>query len=185
MPVPDFSPGEVLTAAAMDSIGLWLVKTQTISSAATTQDFTACFSSTYSNYRIEFDGFTASAPIAVLIQFLVASTPTTANYYGSGIDVLVGTNVITGASNNNTASGLTQIVGNTNPAGGSLEVYGPNKATRTSYTSAGVDVRAAGAPLRMAAGFQDSNTQFDGFRLLTGSATTITGGTVRVYGYRN
>lgn len=184
MTYPVFSTGDALPASDMNAIGLWLVKTQTISSAATTQDITSCFSSTYSNYRVVFDGITASAPIGLLLQFLVSTTPTTANYYGSGLEIsLAGT--VTGTFSNNQSSCGTQIVGNTTPSGGIIEVFAPQKATRTSFTSAGIDVRTTGSPYRSSAGFQDSNTQFDGFRILTGGATTITGGTIRVYGYRN
>jgi hypothetical protein len=43
---PDFSSGAVLTAAQMNSVGLWLVKTQTVgttvSSVAVTGDENAC-----------------------------------------------------------------------------------------------------------------------------------------------
>jgi hypothetical protein len=181
---PVFTTGQLLTTAQMNAVGLWLVKTQTISVAATTQDVTSCFTSDYSNYRIVFDGFTASAPIGVTLQFLVGSTPTAVNYYGSGLDISL-TGVVTGVATNNGSSGVTQIVGNTTPAGGVLEVFAPAKATRTSWMSGGIDARTNGNPYRSAAGFQDSNTQFSGFRILTGGATTITGGTIRVYGYRD
>jgi hypothetical protein len=53
MPVPDFAVGEVLTAAAMDSIGLWLVKTQTVgSTAVATVTVSDAFSATYDNYLV-------------------------------------------------------------------------------------------------------------------------------------
>ena len=184
MPVPDFSPGEVLTAAAMDQVGLWLVKTQTITSAASTQDITGCFNSDFANYRVVIEGFTASSITGTQIQMLVGSTPTTANYYWSAIEITTAGSV-TGTGGNNVSSASTQIIGFTTPAGASIEFYSPQKAIRTSFTSNGIDMRSLGAPFRYASGFQDSNTQFDGFRILTGGAPTITGGTVRVYGYRN
>ena len=79
MPVPDFSPGEVLTAAAMDSIGLWKVASGTLSGTAT--NFVGCFTSDYTNYRIVVDGITFNTTGDVYIQFLNNTTPNaTANY---------------------------------------------------------------------------------------------------------
>lgn len=185
MTFPVFASGDVLNAAEMNAVGLWLVKAQTISVASATQDITACFSSDYSNYRVEIDGLTTSAIIGLQMQLLVGTTPTATGYYWSGLEVTTA-GAVTGSGGANVTGGTLQIIGFTTPSGATMEVWAPNKATRTSYTSGGVDMRTAGvSPYRAATGFQDSNTQFTGFRLLTGGATTITGGTVRVYGYRN
>lgn len=184
MTYPVFASGDVLNASDMNAVGLWLVKTFTVTTTATTQDITSCFSSTYSNYRIEVDALTASAPIGLALQFLVGTTPTAANYYSSGLDVSL-TGVVTGTGLSNDAVGINNLIGNTTPSGGFIELYGPQKAIRTSFHSGGIDARTTGNPFRMSGGFQDSNTQFDGIRILTNSATTITGGTFRVYGYRN
>jgi hypothetical protein len=183
MPVPDFSPGEVLTAAAMDSIGLWLVKTQTLNTGATTVDVTSCFTADYSNYRLVFDGLTTSSRVIVNIKGLVGSTPTSTGYYMSGFEVSLA-GALTGRGQTNATSGETGVVGGTVPAGGYIDIYGPQKATRTSWVSHGIDVFTSGAPYRAGNGFQDSNTQFTGIQLF-GGASNFTGGTIRVYGYRN
>lgn len=185
MSFPVFVLGDKWEPTDANAVGLWLVKSFTVSAANANQDVTACFSSDYSNYRIEIDGLTTSAIIGLQMQFLVGSTPTATGYYWSGLEVTTA-GAVTGSGGANVTGGTLQIIGFTNPAGGVIEVWGPNKAARTSYNSGGVDMRTAGtSPYRAATGFQDSNTQFTGFRLLTGGATTITGGTIRVYGYRN
>ena len=184
MPVPDFSPGEVLTASAMDSIGLWLVKTHTITGSASTVDVTSCFSSDYSNYRIVFDSLVTSGAVNLSLRFLVGSSSTDTGYYTSYFDVSLGGTVAGGGQTDGT-SALASIIGNTVSAGGVIEVYGPNKANRTSFTTQGIDTRTNGSPMRQTTGFQNSNTQFNGFRLLTLSAVTFTSGVIRVYGYRD
>jgi len=58
---PTFSSGAVLTAAQMNSVGLWLIKTQTIGSAVSSVAVTSAFSADYQNYRIIISGGAASA----------------------------------------------------------------------------------------------------------------------------
>jgi hypothetical protein len=185
MPVPDFSPGEVLTAAAMDSIGLWLVKTVSIGSGVSAVDVTSCFSSDFSNYQIEFDNVIGSTAINPTVQFLVGTTPTITGYYGSQISInLAG--AITGIGFSNVSAVSSQLVTDTAGSGGHMNVYAPNKATKTTFISHGIDPRTSGgSPLRMSSSFQDSSTQFDGIRFTAGSGATFTSGTIRVYGIRN
>jgi hypothetical protein len=51
MPVPDFSPGEVLTAQAMDSISGWLTNSTTFANT-TTIEIDNCFNSNFRNYLV-------------------------------------------------------------------------------------------------------------------------------------
>ena len=46
---PTFSSGSVLTAAQMNAVGLWLVKTQTVGTAVSSVSVTDVFSSNYDN----------------------------------------------------------------------------------------------------------------------------------------
>ena len=54
MPVPVFTSGEILTAANMNQVGMWLLKTQTIGSGVGSVSVTSVFSSSYDNYRVVF-----------------------------------------------------------------------------------------------------------------------------------
>ena len=54
MPVPDFSPGEILTAGAMDKIGMWELGTMTFA-ASTSETLDGVFSSSYRRYLLLWD----------------------------------------------------------------------------------------------------------------------------------
>jgi len=85
MPVPDFSPGEVLTAAAMDSIGLWKIASGTLSLSTTPTNVTGVFSSAYKNYRVLLNITARSASNRFDWKYLVGTTPNSASYFASGI----------------------------------------------------------------------------------------------------
>jgi hypothetical protein len=181
MPVPDFSPGEVLTAAAMDSIGLWLV-TSTTASSGTTIDVNSCFSSTYDNYRIVISGLKYSTAAGVDVQLRTVSTLTNTGYYSSGFYAIYGNAPsLVGFGRTNGSAWVTAIVGDPNkPGAGVIDIFGPNLAEETTYIHQGTDPRTNGGGGSYT-GLQDSNTQFTGFRL---SGGTYTACTVSVYGFR-
>ena len=81
MPVPDFSPGEVLTAAAMDSIGLWRVGGGTFS-AVSAVDITG-FNSSYEYYRLELKTKQTSGASTLNMQLYNDGTQRATDYYGS------------------------------------------------------------------------------------------------------
>ena len=68
MGYPDFAPGDVLTAADMDAVGLWLVKTQTVGTGVSSVTVTGAFSSTYDNYFVTYTGGTGSTQTPLRIQ---------------------------------------------------------------------------------------------------------------------
>ncbi len=95
MPVPDFSPGEILTASAMDSIGLWRVTTCTVSSAGgtaatasngvitigtgnTSVTVNNAFSADYDNYKIIVSGASATTNVNVAMTLNGGTT----GYFG-------------------------------------------------------------------------------------------------------
>lgn len=79
MPVPDFSPGEVLTAAAMDSIGLWLIEKKDVVSAGII-DFTNVFTSNYTGYRLVIDYTQVTTVGNLNFQFLDSGGVIASNY---------------------------------------------------------------------------------------------------------
>jgi hypothetical protein len=179
MPVPDFSPGEVLTAAAMDSIGLWLVKTVTIGVGATTVPVTNCFSSDYNNYRIVINGGTATSNGSLLVQ-LNGATGTTYQhfgYYGSfGVNSLIPYAPPLGTS------WTDALISSTVGYGGTVDIFGPNLAQPTYATA----WSTSGATAYNFALQETSSAQHTGFTLAPlNVGVTLTGGTIRVYGYRN
>jgi hypothetical protein len=178
MPVPDFSPGEVLTAAAMDSIGLWLVKTQTIGTAVSSVTVTDAFSANYDNYLILLSGGSASADGDLRMTLGAAA----AGYY-MALPYASYAGVSAVANTNNGASW--QFVGSskTTLLTVNMNVLGPFLSNETSMSGIYIGASAGGVAGAFA-GFLNNTTSYTSFTL-TPNTGTMTGGTIRVYGYRN
>jgi hypothetical protein len=80
MPVPDFSPGEVLTAAAMDSIGLWLIETKDVVTAGIV-DFDDVFSTNYRGYKLMWDYLQNTSTGDLRMQYKNSSGAIANNYF--------------------------------------------------------------------------------------------------------
>jgi hypothetical protein len=175
MPVPDFSPGEIWTAGAADSIGLWLIKTHTIGNAVSTVTVTDAFSSTYDNYLITINGGAAST--ASILRMTLGATVT--NYYYSLIfSTWSATLLSEGATNALLWTGVG--FGTTTGLQMSATLYNPQRATPTTMTSQRVTTAEAG----LVSGYLNNTTQYTAFTI-TPSTGTLTGGTIRVYGIRS
>jgi hypothetical protein len=180
MPVPDFSPGEVLTAAAMDSIGLWLVKTQTIGTAVASVTVTDAFSADFDNYKIIISGGVGSTGGATLNMTLGA---TATGYYFGAIAMNFGVASLSSLNGNNITSWSRAGIANTITLNGEIELFSPNLAKRTHYNGRYLQSVTTGNAV-VSGGLLDDATQYTAFTL-TAASGTITGGTIRVYGYRN
>jgi hypothetical protein len=177
MPVPDFSPGEVWTAQAADSIGLWLVKTQTIGTGVSSVTVTGAFSADYDNYKIIISGGTNSVGTDASFQL---TGITGSNYQTVGYFMIPGVATVNAYG----------------PAASTQWLVGSINATR--YT-AEFDVISPFLSqekfmLNMAGISTTTYYNFSGLCTSTSSATgfsyisntgAFTGGTIRVYGYRN
>ena len=179
MSFPSFSTGEVLTAADMNAVGLWLVKTQTVGTGVSSVTVSGAFSSTYDNYYVTYTGGTGSTLTPLRIQLGATATGYyNTLVYGTYANALINANV-----NDNNAARWT-YVGSTSTTFQSLQMwlYGPNLAARTVMSAQYVDPANAGA----ANGYLADNTQYTAFTMTPlAVGATITGGTIRVYGYRN
>jgi hypothetical protein len=178
MPVPDFSPGEVLTAAAMDSISGWLVKTQTVGTGVSSVEVTGAFSSDYDNYRITWTGGTLSG--TENMRMILGATAT--GYYSQLIYQAYASNLapLANVPDNNAVRWSVIGVGTTAFASVRMELFNPNRTTRT-LMSAQFASNILGGTIN---GFLDNATAYTSFTL-SPAAGTMTGGTIRVYGYRN
>jgi hypothetical protein len=176
MPVPDFSPGEVLTAAAMDSIGLWLVKTQTVGATVPSVTVTGAFSANYENYKIIYSGGVGSALHNMKLQLGSANT----SYFGGGVYTTFGGVGPLAIGDNNTAN--FGYVGGGDASGSTCiaELRSPF-ASAATYISASIDT---GTSFGTYSGRYFPTTSFTAFTMFPDSGT-LTGGTIRVYGYRN
>jgi hypothetical protein len=183
MPVPDFSPGEVLTASAMDSIGMWLVKTQTFSSQ-TNCDVTSCFSGDFENYIAVVRVAASVAGQYTNVRLLNGTTPKSTNYSRAGF-VTLSTNGTSADSGGTSQDGWRLGGQSTVGMYTTLKFYRPFTSAPTGYATESTYTGPSNYQLYWSAGEQTENYIADGFRVYAdGNAATYTG-TIRVYGLRN
>jgi hypothetical protein len=172
-----WTSGDVLTAADLnDYAGLVLVKTQTIGSGVSSVTVTGAFSSTFDNYRITFSNSDASSA-ATEIQMTLGSTVT--GYYYAGIIVTLSSGP-TRISGNNVSQFAVGKGDSADQTFFSLDVFGPNLTARTGMSGTGHGV----AQSYFVAGNLSDSTSYTSFTIAP-AAGTLTGGTIRVYGYNN
>jgi hypothetical protein len=180
--------GQVLTADSTAATGLaWasagagltLIKTQTIGTAVTSVTVSSAFSSTYDNYLITVSGGVASASGGFNLQL----GSTTTGYYGFEVYGLYSSSSVLGFSQSNASSFGDAGVFSANSLQANVTIFSPNLAKRTTILSSfgSSDTTSYGGAKN---GFLNDNTQYTAFTLST-TGPTLTGGTIRVYGYQN
>jgi hypothetical protein len=191
MPVPDFSPGEVLTAAAMDSIGLWHINTTTFT-AQTQVDFLNVFSSSYTSYRIVFHEYTCTVAGEMIFRLRDAGGVISSSNYD--MSRLESTGTAPGDSKNGfTYTGVTNwttsyIPASTTAGAGvnlSMDIYRPNQTAYTRFTAqtARFDNLTGGLYNVTTVGGFRLTTVMTGFSMIRAGAGTISG-IISIYGYR-
>ena len=165
------------TVGPSTAAGLTLISTTTIGTTVSSVAVTGAFSATYANYKIVVNGGLSSAT-ADLRMILGA---TTTGYYFGG----VGNTFAGAATSDNLANGARWDIGSAMANGNSanIDILGPQLAQRTVYTSPVVRPSTTGRFITYG-GFLDNATQYTDFTLNPDTGT-LTGGTIRVYGYTN
>lgn len=158
---------------------LTLISSTTIGSAVSSVTVSSAFSSSYDNYLILFNGGAAS----VAADFIYLTLGATAAGYNQG-----GSSSVYSASNlgpERRANTTSWYGGYMNTAGinGQITLMGPNMAENTFINAVFASGRTSDAGYQLP-GFLNDTTAYTAFTLTTGSGT-ITGGTIRVYGYAN
>lgn len=180
-----YSSGDVLTAADLNaSSGLVLISTISVGSSVSNVQINNVFDATFDNYKISVSGVTMSTSSGNSMYLRLSSGGTTAitNYqFGlAKIDIAAGTiSAGSGASSNVMFVGK----GVGDKFGTVFDVVMPYISTHTIFPCiGGVEVSTGYAYIGI--GQHQTTASYDGFRLqpLTG---TLTGGTIRVYGYNN
>jgi hypothetical protein len=178
---PTFSVGQYNTAAYMNSIGLWLIKTQSIGSGVSSVTVTNAFSADFDVYRIVVSGVRNTAN-DINISFQLNGA-TSVGYYGSYQYINYTSNTFGAASNvNNAAFTWAGSAATGNNYGGMIcEVINPFITSFTRFIAGPTTYQNITGTYT---GIQDTNASHTGFTIAAG-AGTLTGGTIRVYGYRN
>ena len=174
---PDFVSGQVLTAAQMNAIGMWLIKKQTIGTGVSSVQVTDAFSADYDNYRVIITGGAGSANSS--LRLTLGATVTA--YYQGGMG-----STYAGASNTGNGSNAAfWAVGNGTASAlfSTLDLYSPFLTDETFISGHTANADTSGAAFTFT-GYLNNTTSYTAFTI-TPSTGTLTGGTIRVYGYRN
>jgi hypothetical protein len=159
--------------------GLQLVKTQTVGSGVASVTVTDAFSSEWDNYKIIVDGGTCSTNTSFNLQL---GSTTSGYYYASHYSQYTTTTPL--ALSSTTASSFVEAGRcSTVKNNISVELFGPFLSQRTGIRSGSVDYDTAGF-IVTTNGIIANTTSYTSF-VVKPSSGTITGGTIRVYGYRN
>ena len=178
---PDFSSGAVLTAAQMNSFGLWKVGTVTATPSAEIL-VNNVFSSDYENYKVIISNLLiATSPQSLRLQFRDSGGNIGTGHQFGGWFINMTALAATGAYGNTGAASI-QIgfSDNTNLVNLSADIYRPNISGQTGLTANGSDSGSA----NFVAGRQTETKTVTGFRLFGSSGNNISG-TVQIFGYRN
>lgn len=184
---PTFVTGQVLTAAQMNTVGMHLISTQSV----TTQNqmvFDNVFTTDYLNYLVIFSVSSCTSTDVIGWQERSGGSNATSSYSyaGTGIYLSAGSgyqNILAGQNISNGA------VGSFDGASGSsghavFEIHSPATSAYTSVTGrSSMATGNTGMYFVNMGSVHYVSTVYDGFRLFVNSGNfTATG---RLYGYRN
>lgn len=177
MTYPVFANGDALPASDMNAIGLWLVKTQTIGTGVSSVTVTGAFSANYDNYLITYTGGTSST--STFIKMTLGST--VANYYYA-----VNGHTYANATANSGSANVAFFFGgwvDTTGSFANVNVVRPFASERTGFFMNTAVFSTTGF-IYHGGGYLNDTTSYTAFTF-TPNAGTLTGGTIRIYGYRN
>jgi hypothetical protein len=157
---------------------LVLISTTTIGTTVSSVTVSSAFSSTYDNYRINIVGGIAS--VGDNCNLTLGATAT--GYYQGALFVsYAGVDTYSGTSNGSSFVGA--VMQNTNSLCANIDLQGPNLAKVTNFQCQ-YAYTATTAGHQNRAGYLNDSTQYTAFTI-TPASGTLTGGTIRVYGYLN
>ena len=181
MTYPVFASGDVLNASEMNAVGLWLVKTQTIGTGVSSVIVSDCFTTDYDNYKIVISGGTQTSANGLLtMQLRTGGTTATTGYYNTFIYSPYAGGVLTANTNNGSGWAYMASALLNNGWSSSVDILQPRLATYTSIIGANARGDLGGT----VQGFHGGLTAYES-AVFTVGAGTMTGGTIKIYGYRN
>jgi hypothetical protein len=178
-----FVAGDILEAAQLNSNftylegagGFTLVKTETIGTTVASVTVTDAFSATYNAYKIIVDGGVGSA--TALLQFKLGATAT--GYYEASVRANYSTgNVDAGSGSNQTSFSRAGNV-NANYINFAVDLINPFTAKYTLINGMWISLTQGG----QYSGYLANTTSYTAFTL-TPASGTLTGGNIKIYGYK-
>jgi len=165
-------------AAPAGGGGLTFIKSQTIGSTVSSVTVTDAFSATYDNYLIVVSDGSGSTNSNT--QMTLGST--TAGYYQSGPYLSLTSSTVNGHNINN-GSNWSGTYYSTTAHSGHINLQNPFLAKNTTMNSVLIGANSSNFVANYS-GFLNNTTSYTAFTL-TAAGGTMTGGTIRVYGYQN
>jgi hypothetical protein len=167
------------TVFGLPASSLVLIKTQTIGTTVSTVNVTSAFSTTYDNYKIIVTGGVSSA--ATNLSLKLGSTVT--GYYAGVGGVVYSSAGGSNVSDNNAAQWTYAGHATTSAICLNAELTNPFLSKNTIIFSQRTSV-ATNLSGAYTSGFLNDTTSYTDFTIFPVSGT-LTGGTIRVYGYKN
>ena len=155
---------------------LVLISATTIGTTVASVTVSGAFSATYDAYKILITGGAGSAQTG--LGFKLGASVT--GYYQAQAGINYSTGTVTGRANSNDSSWTRAGAGNSSGLSLIMDINNPFLAKYT-YFSCAVAYNDEGAQTN---GFHGVATSYTDFTI-TPSTGTLTGGTIRVYGYTN
>ena len=159
--------------------GIVLVSATTIGSGVASVTVSSAFSATYDNYYITVSGGVASTQVSMGLTL----GATTTGYYWAGYQPSYTSTAYDGSAGANEANFGLNVRGSVNSLNGQIWLYEPFAAKNTHFSSI-ASRSTTTADVFNASGYLADTTSYTAFTL-TPNSGTITGGTIRVYGYAN
>ena len=158
--------------------GLRLVKKQVIGSGVSSISVTNAFSATYENYKILITGGVGSTTG----DFTWILTGITSGYYNNLINQTWGSGPVSGVGQANVSNGLWIGGYATNAMYAEMDIQSPF-LTKIKTIQARNFGLAAGTSVGVSSCFINNTTSATGITFSTAGGSTVTGGTIYVYGY--
>jgi hypothetical protein len=184
---PDFTTGQVLTAAQMNAVGLWLI--DEVALTTVTNNISNVFSSDFNAYKIvvsNLNNATTSTRLVSLRFRNASGNDSDANYF-FGYNLHYGGTSATSAASGQTSSELAYIGDSANDCGAiTMDIMNPFLSTVATvywYTAITWQPNVSAFVIRNGGGGIAETTSYTGFSII--GTTDNLSGTVRVYGYRN
>lgn len=160
--------------------GLDFIKSQTIGSAVSSVTVSDAFSSTYDNYLITINGGAGSTNASM---HLTLGSTSTGYYYGANYVLYSGTGGVFSGSNIARIEECCYF--SPDAINMQMVVKSPYLSDRTFFNWQVSGAATSGVHLNTnGGGYLNNDTSYTAFTLTTSSGT-VTGGTIRVYGYVN
>jgi hypothetical protein len=158
--------------------GLSLVTAQAIGTGVSSVTVSSVFSASYENYLITMEGCQWSANDQAVTFILVGST---ASYYSNLLITRYDTGAVTNLNRNNAASAYVGVTDVNKTQNLFINIFNPFTTDYTNYSGTSNGYLFSGA----VGGQHQVNTSYSSFTIAAIGGATLTGGTIRVYGYQN